>query len=150
MTTEEQFTAAALRRIYLAMALLGVAGTVLVLLWKGWWFAAGFAAGAALSWLNFHWLKGAVDMLATLAGRTGAPTAPAPGAVGWRNAGPTPRPPRVAARLVLRYALMGGLAYAIFRTSLVSLAAFLVGLFVFVAAVLAEMIYELAQGIPNA
>ncbi len=140
MPGQEQFTRAALRRIYMAMAVLGVAGTAVVLLWKGWWFAAGFAAGAALSCLNFHWLKGAVDALAALAGR---------------NAGPTsgPRPPspkRVAARLVLRYALMGAVAYAIVRTSLVSLVAFLVGLFVFVAAVLAEMIYELAQGIPNA
>ena len=132
---EEQFTAAALRRIYVGTAALGVAGTLGLLLWKGWWLGLGFAAGAALSYLNFHWLKGGVDTLAGYA--TQSAQAPA-------------RPRRVAAKFVARYALIGLIGYFVFRTSWVSLMAFLAGLFVFVAAVLAEMVYELAQGVPGA
>ncbi len=132
--TNEQFTAAALRRIYIGMGVLGLAGSAAALLWKGWRFGAGFAVGAALSGLNFHWLKGAVDALAAAA----------------RLPTPRIRAKRVVAKFVLRYALIGAMAYAIFRTSLVSLGAFLAGLFVFVAAVLAEMIYELTLDISHA
>ena len=126
-------TEAAMRRIYLDMAVLGVAGAAILLVWKGWWFAAGFAAGAALSGLNFHWLKGAVDVLAAKF------ISPAPD-----SRRPSPR--RVAAKFILRYALIGAAGYVIFRSSMVSLGAFLGGLFVFVAAVLVEMIYELSMG----
>ncbi len=133
---EEQFVAGALRRIYLGMIALGLAGTVGLLLWKGRWAGFGFAAGATLSYLNFHWLKEAVDVLA------GYFTDPQPG----RRA---PKPWRMGAKFVLRYGLIGVVGFAVFRISSLSLISFLVGLFVFVAAVLAEMIYELALGIPQ-
>jgi len=59
-----------------------------------------------------------------------------------------PPPPRgrgagVAARFVLRYALIGLAGYAIFVSSLVSLGAFFLGLFLFIAAILAEVAYQI-------
>lgn len=123
----------AFRRIYIGMAVIGAAGTVVFVFWKGWQWGLGFAFGAALSALNFHWLKGAVDVLAV------------------KFAGPSPdtrhpRPAAAAARFVLRYALLALAGYAIFATSLVSLNGFLAGLLVFVAAVMVEMIVQLGKG----
>ena len=145
MNAEEQFVAAALRRIYRWMGVVAVAATLAVLVWKGPWYGGGFAAGAALSILNFHWMKGAVDRLAAYFQPTAAPSC----------ATATAQPPRAARRpgraapavkFMLRYTLIVAVGYVIFRTSILSLTAFLAGLFVFVAGVLAEMIYELATG----
>jgi len=123
----------AFRRIYIGMGVIGSAGTVVFLVWKGWRWGLGFAFGAALSALNFHWLKGAVDVLVT---KFAAPTPDT------RH----PRPAVALARFVLRYALLALAGYAIFATSLVSLNGFLAGLFVFVAAVMVEMIVQLSRG----
>lgn len=112
--------AGAVRRMYRWMAVFSAIGSVALLAWKGPRQAGGFALGAALSVLNFHWLKGAVDALGGDGARRG-----------------------VIAKFVLRYALMLAAGYAIFRSSILSLPSFLGGLFVFVAGVLAEMIYEL-------
>ena len=115
---------AALRRIYRWMGAFAAAGSLALLAWKGPWHGGGFALGAALSIVSFHWMKGAVDALAGFSQRRG----------------------RVVARFLLRYALIAAAGYVIFRTSLLSLSAFLAGLCVFAAGVLAEMIYELAAG----
>lgn len=125
------FIQASIRRIYIGTAVFGVAGTVAMLLWKGWHFGAGFAVGAALSALNFHWLKGGVDALTARFQSRAAGRAQ-------------------AVKFLLRYALIGGAGYVIFRTSVVSLNGFLTGLFVFVAAILVEMVYELILGSSNA
>lgn len=122
----------AFRRIYIGMAVIGAAGTVVFLVWKGWRWGLGFAVGAALSALNFHWLKGAVDVLVS---KFAAPS-PNPH---------LPSPARALARFVLRYGLLGLAGYAIFASSLVSLNGFLAGLFVFVAAVMVEMIVQLSR-----
>jgi hypothetical protein len=124
----------AFRRIYIGMAVIGAAGTVVFLVWKGWRSGLGFAVGAALSALNFHWLKGAVDVLVSKFAPAAAPNPQ------------LPSPKRAAARFVLRYGLLGLAAYAIFATSLVSVNGFLAGLFVFVAAVMVEMIVQLSRG----
>jgi hypothetical protein len=129
LSDDEQFVDQALRRMYRWMAACALAVTAGVWIWKGAWHAGGFAAGAALSILNFHWLKAAVDGLAAAAQQR-------PG--GNRGV--------LAAKWLLRYALIIAAAYVILRSSVVSLGAFLAGLFVFVAGVLAEMIYELATG----
>ena len=118
--------AAAVRRIYRWMAALAIAGVLVLFIWKGVRAGGGFAFGAALSIVNFHWLKGAVDVL----GAAGSQRSVAP----------------VVIKFALRYALIGLAAYAIFRGSVASLPAFFAGLFVFVAGVLAEMLYELATG----
>ena len=64
-----------------------------------------------------------------------------------------PRPRRgttgVVARFVLRYALIGLAAYVIFRSSSLSLAAFFAGLFVAIAAILAEVAYQVYLGFRN-
>lgn len=131
MHSEEQFVGAAVRRIYRWMGACAVAFTLALLVWKGPWHAGGFAAGATLSILNFHWMKAAVDALA---------------ARSLQGAAPRPAGVSVLFKFVLRYALILAAGYVIFRTSVLSLTAFLGGLFVFVAGVLAEMIYELATG----
>jgi len=124
---------AALRRIYLWIAWLGVAGCLALLIWKGWRESLGFAAGAAVTGLNFHWIKGAADTLAAKF-----------------TSQPDPQPPkRVAAKFLLRYALIGVAGYAIFKYLRVSLTAFLGGLLVVAAAIMAEMLYELSLGTPN-
>jgi hypothetical protein len=46
-------------------------------------------------------------------------------------------------RFILRYGLIGLAGYVIFRSSVISLAAFFVGLFVSIVAVLAEIGYQI-------
>ncbi len=84
--------------------------------------AAGFAAGAAVSYLNFRWLKQLVEALG--------------------SGGKRPRA-RLAVWLGLRYVILGIGGYAILKYSAVSLAAALAGLFVPVAAVILEILFEL-------
>jgi len=36
---------------------------MVALAWRGWSVGAGFALGSAISWINFRWLKHAVDSL---------------------------------------------------------------------------------------
>jgi hypothetical protein len=128
---------AALRRIYRNMAVIGAIGAVAAWGWQGWRFGLGFLIGAAVGALNFHWLKGAVDVLtAKLSPQAGFGSPPAP----WR----------AGARFLLRYGLLGATAYGILATSLVSLTGFLGGLFVFAAAILAEIAYELLAGFDHA
>lgn len=124
LTADELFIASAVRRMYRWMALFVAAGAAVLLAWKGAWYAGGFAVGGALSVLNFHWLKSAVDALGSDARGRGV----------------------VVAKFLLRYALIVAAGFVIFQSSALSLSAFLGGLFVFVAGVLAEMIYELAAG----
>jgi hypothetical protein len=115
----------ALRRIetWIFILTLGgaIAGAVDGLRWSG-----GFLAGAAASWLNFRWLKQLVRSLSD------AVTGPR-------------KPPRkrVAVLLGLRYLILGAGAYVILNYSDLSLAAALAGLFVPVAAVLIEILFEL-------
>ena len=126
---EEQFVIAAVRRMYWWMAAFGAGGTLALVVWRGWFHACGFALGAGLSALNFRWLKAAVDALGVAAANQ-----------------PVRGQGRLVAKFVLRYALIGVTAYVIFRTSVLSLPAFLGGLFVFAAGVLAEMVYQLFRG----
>src|ERR1035437_11025719 len=50
-------------RIFGVMLVIAGAGTMVALAWRGWTVGAGFALGAAISWVNFRWLKHAVDGL---------------------------------------------------------------------------------------
>src|SRR5262245_34059875 len=120
MGPDERFFEGALRRIFRSIAVLSLIGAAVLFAFFGWPWGAGFAAGAAASWLNFRWLKQLVD------------------ALGGRR----PRA-RLAAFLGARYLLLGLGAYAILRYSEISLPAALAGLFVPVAAVLFEILFEL-------
>lgn len=119
---DELFYDRALDRIEKGILALSVAGSVAVLAWRGWSWAAGFAVGAAASWLNYRWLKQIAD------------------AVGGKR---RPRA-RMAVILGLRYLLLGGGAYVILRYSKISVPSALMGLFVSVAAVIIEILFELA------
>lgn len=122
LSKEELFYHHALRRIYLHMVWIGVAGFAVAAWARGWPWALGFFIGATVSALNFRWLHGLVDALS-------------PGA---------PKPKRnFTMFLPLRYVLFLGVGYVIVKYLKVDVLAALVGLFVAVAAVLLEMVYEL-------
>jgi hypothetical protein len=111
----------ALERIAKAAFYLAAAGLIVVTAWRGWTWGAGFALGAAASWLNFRVLKHVVDALGNV----------------------RPARKRVFVMAALRYALLGGGAYVILRFSSVSMTATLLGLCVSVAAVIVEICFEL-------
>ena len=139
---EERLLSGADRRMATTMWIVGIAAMPLCWLWQGWRGAGGFAIGAVLSAVNFRWMKGAVSSLATLASQTAS-------ALGE----PPPRPAGsagMAIRIVLRYALIGAGAYVIFKSSIVSLGAFFAGLFLYLAAILVEVAYEIFYSIRNA
>ena len=125
MTTLEDWFGAAVHRVVRLTAALGVAGTLAALFWRGWNWGAGFAVGAAISGLNFYWLKRLAESL---------------GGTRVRRRG--------AVFLASRYLLLGLIAYVILRYSSISLPAALAGLFVSVAAVIVEILFELVYG-PN-
>jgi hypothetical protein len=122
---EDWFRQAAARIVRL-MALLTAIGTLTAFIFRGWTWAAGFGAGAAISWLNFSWLKRLTEALGGSGGKR------------LRRAS--------AVFLGSRYLLLGGLAYVILRYSSISLPAVLTGLFVSVAAVIVEILFELMYG----
>ena len=108
----------------LFMAVMSIAGVLVLLVWQGWRWGLGFALGAVASWLNFRWLKKLVDSLGQAA-------------AGKRLKN------RAAVLLGLRYVLLAAAGYAILRFSEISLTAALVGLFVSAAAVIIEILYQL-------
>jgi hypothetical protein len=119
---DESFYQRAEARIARVMLALGAAGVVAMLVWRGWTWGAGFALGAAASWLGFHWLRLVVGAL---------------------GGGGRPRQ-RLALLGGLRYLLLGCGAYVIVKHSSISVAAALAGLFVSAAAVIVEILFELA------
>jgi len=124
MDPESLFYGRALARIQLWMLFLSGAGVVAAAVGGGSRWAVAYLLGAAASYLNFRWLKQVVNALGKAA--TGKP----PSA-------------RVGVIFGLRYLLLGLGAYAILNFSTLSLAAALAGLFVPVAAVILEILYEL-------
>ena len=121
----ERWLEAAVARIWKLIAILTGLGAIL-LLFRGWSWSAGWLLGSAASALNFRWLKQLADAL-------GGPAAKS----------------RKAVFLGLRYAFLGGGAYVILKYSAISLPAALSGLFVSVAAVILEILFELAYASRN-
>jgi hypothetical protein len=119
MTEDE--VSRALDRIGRAMFAIGAGGAILAFAWRGWTWGVGFAAGSALSWACFRWLKQIVD------------------ALGSNRPGRS----RVAVLAGLRYLLLGGGAYAILMYSQINVIAVLAGLFVSAAAVIVEIFIQL-------
>lgn len=122
----EGFEGRALARIQgltLAFGLTGAAAGGAVF---GWRWGAAFMLGSLASWANFHWLKRFVMALSEASATPGK----------------SPRK-RVAVIFGLRYLLLAAGAYAIVNYSEFSLAAALAGLFVVVAAVVIEIVFEL-------
>ena len=163
---EKKLLSGAERRMSRGMWVLGSGAVALCWLWRGWRWGAGFAVGAILSGLNFHWLKSAAITLADLAAAKGdgeleienrehaeypiqAREADGTTRRAVENRSRSRKPIRMAIRLALRYVLIGVAAYVIFKSSLISLRAFFLGLFLFLAAVLAEIIYEVYYAFRN-
>lgn len=120
-TRDEVWMERAVARIWKLMWAIGAVGAIALLAWRGWWWSAGWVVGTAVSALNFRWLKQLVEGLGSEAAK-----------------------PRKAVFLGMRYALLGGGAYVILKFSAISLPAALSGLFVSVAAVIVEILLELA------
>jgi hypothetical protein len=123
MDPDQALFDAALRRIARATLVLAAGGWLVCLFWRGWRWGLAFLLGAAASWLNFRWLKRVVDALG-----------------GAARARPSPQ---FAVLIGLRYLLLAAGAYVIVSFTTLSLPAALTGLFVPVAAVILEIVFEL-------
>lgn len=92
----------------------------------GWRIGLGLALGGGIAYLNFHWLKKVVADVADLTVQSGAPAS-------GRG---------VVHRFLLRYFLMAIVAFVILTVSRESLYGLFAGLFLPVAAILCEAVYE--------
>ena len=113
-----------IRKFMLVLAALGFLACVVLFRWQ---VAAGFAAGAAISYLNHRWLERAVE------------------ALGERitTSQSRERGRGIVARAVLRYVLVAIGAYVIFNVSRAGLYGFLGGICLPIAAVACEVAVEL-------
>ena len=122
----ESFYAGALRRIVRTLLVLAILLPIPI----GWRYGsmtgAGFFLGAAVSWLNFKSLVRGVEGLMNRI----------------VDAHSRERGGSVVLRFLLRYVLVGVIAYVIFRGSPEAFRGFLFGLGVPVAAILSEAGYE--------
>ncbi len=125
MDSEAGFYRRALRRVYLNMAWIAASGAVGTGAWKGWRMGLAFLLGAAGAYLNFRWLHQVVDAM--------GPDA-------------RPAPKRIYFLFALRYLLLGLGGYVIVKVFGMNAIAALTGLFVPVAALLSETLYELVHG----
>jgi hypothetical protein len=119
-TPDERLLERGVERIWKVMWVVAAGGAVVLWGWRGWTWSAGWLTGTAVSALNFRWLKQLTDAI-------GGPAAK----------------PRKAVFLGMRYLLLGGGAYVILKYSPISLPAAFAGLFVSVAAVIVEILFEL-------
>ncbi len=123
----EHFYSGALHRIRSFMAMLAP-----FLIAAAWWKfgvrpAIGFACGCAIAYINFHWLKRVIAGFVDRA--TGAATSQSGSGIVFR--------------FLVRYLLMAVGAYVILTVSPASLNGLLAGLFLPVAAIGCEAVYEL-------
>ncbi len=123
----EHFYAGALHRIRTFMAVLAPF-LISAACWKfGMRPAIGFACGCAIAYINFHWLKRVITGFVDRA--TGTATSQSGSGIVFR--------------FLVRYLLMAVGAYVILTVSPASLNGLLAGLFLPVAAIGCEAIYEL-------
>jgi len=123
----DQFYDGTLERIRKFMLALAVLGLLICLVVFRWPVAAGFAAGAVVSYVNHRWLERAVE------------------AVGERiTTGQSRERGRgIIVRAVLRYTLVALGAYVIFNISRAGLYGFLGGVCLPIAAISCEVAVEL-------
>ena len=135
MAVDDGFYSAAERRIeYFALGI-GIAGAAISGFRWGGRAAAGFAAGAVLSWINYRWMKQGVGTLARLSvAQAGSPRAQVPVSVYFKFIG--------------RYVLLIVAGYAILRSFKPPAASLLAGFFTIIAAVLVEMVGQLFRSAP--
>ena len=122
----ERFYEGAYGRLNRIMVVAGSLASVAAYVRFGWRMGAGVAVGCALAGVNFLWMKRAII---SFAGRLASPQT----ADSVKGS---------ATRFAARYGVIAAVAYVIFMSSIVSLSGVLVGLFLPVAAILAEAVYE--------
>jgi len=127
----ENFYSSALLRIRNFMLVLAPAFCAAAWIKFGGRTAAGLLLGCIIAYLNFQWLKRGVSGLADKVTNSGK-----------RQSGKG-----IVARFLLRYALLGLAAYVILTSFPASLAGLFVGLFLPVAAIICEAIYEIFAGL---
>jgi len=123
----DQFLDRALERIRKFMLALAVLGLLFCVAFFRWPVAAGFAAGAIVSYVNHRWLERAVEALGERIST---------GQSRERGGG-------IVFRAVLRYVFVAVGAYVIFRVSLAGVYGFLGGVCLPIAAVACEVAVEL-------
>lgn len=123
---DDDFYSRAIERIQKFMLVLGTAALITACIFFGWRIGMGFALGATIAYLNFHWLKKVVAGLADFTIGSGTPAS---------SRG-------VVHRFILRYFLMAIVAFVILTVSRESLYGLFAGLFLPVAAILCETVYE--------
>ncbi len=123
----DQFFDRALGRVRKFMLALAVAGLLACMVLFRWPVAAGFAAGAVVSYVNHRWLEKAIEAVGERV---------TTGQSRERGAG-------IIARSVLRYVFIAAGAYVIFRVSQAGLYGFLGGVCLPIAAVACEVAVEL-------
>ena len=119
-TPDERHLERAVKRIWKVMWSVAAGGAIALFIWRGWTWSVGWLIGSAVSALNFRWLKQLTEAIGGEAAK-----------------------PRKAVFLGMRYLLLGGGSYVILKYSAISLPAALSGLFVSVAAVIVEILFEL-------
>ena len=124
----DRFYEGAYGRMAGTMVFLTVVFSVAALVRFDWRAAAGFFVGCCLAGINFLWMKRAI---VAFAGRMAEPKSEDDKAVHGS-----------ATRFAARYGVIAASLYVIFKSSIVSLSGVLVGLFLPVAAILAEAVYE--------
>ncbi len=127
----DSFHGRALRRIGTFMVVLTPVLSAAAWIKFGPRAAAGFLLGCVISYLNFRWLKSGVTHLADRVTNTGKPQS---------GKG-------IVAKFLLRYALLGVAAYAILTSFPASLRGLFAGLFLPVAAIACEAVYEVYTGL---
>jgi ATP synthase I subunit len=121
------FDARVLRRLFVVMVGLLIALTPLLWLRYGWGMALSFVVGGAISLVNFYWLKRILAAMVDAVAVEGKKRSPA----------------GIVLRFLLRYVLIGVAAYAIFKSSAMSLYGLCAGLSLPVGAVLIEAAYAI-------
>jgi hypothetical protein len=152
MIVPDAFGGATLRRIeWLTLVVGAVAAVVCAWVW-GWQDGAGLALGAALSWINFRWLKGSVRSFAAVT----VPPVESPDSPAGSPSGQPVAPDAmiVTTRVPIsgyvkffgRFALLLVVVYVILTRSPLHIVPVVTGLFAAAAATVLGLLYELASG----
>jgi hypothetical protein len=132
---DEGFYSAAERRIERFTVVIGLLGALVGWMVAGFRIAAAVAGGAALSWINYRWMKQGVHVLAQLSTVQAGEDKPRV-------------PKRVYFKAVGRYALLILAAYVILRGLKLPVMGLIAGFFAVVAAVLVELVGQLFRSGP--
>ena len=128
----EAFLDGAYRRIQIAIGLFTVAVMAPLVWLSGWRMGVGFVLGSVIAFFNFLWLKQSMIGLTNRYADTDAEVPPAP-----------PQTASLVLRFLLRYAAIALAAYVIIRGSPGSSFGIMLGLLMFVPALLCEVLYEM-------